>query len=192
MGSLFIGDPRGMRDLKCGRKHNQRISRWEVGKDIEYLSYKARAAAILCFTGDEQRTSSRCPDCGHRQKVRGRDWRCKACGFSGARDVVGAVNMHRNAFQKDVMFPASVTYLRPGPARVGEELKSPRLAQATGRSSSPDTGRRSRSPLLGAALPGGGQRLPVRRQDVARCSSRQRETKKPTPFRGLGVSPCHI
>lgn len=119
VGELFVGDPRGVRRLKCGRKHNQRVSQWEMGTDLRYLDEKARKAGIRCFSGDERGTSSTCPGCGHRQKVRGRDWRCRACGFTGHRDVVGAVNMFPLAFGKTVTFPRlqDVTYLRPGPVR---------------------------------------------------------------------------
>jgi transposase len=55
----------------------------------------------------------------YRQKVRGRDWRCRSCGFTGHRDVVGAVNMFPLAFGTKVTFPSSqdVTYLQPGPVR---------------------------------------------------------------------------
>lgn len=119
VGELFIGDPRSVRRLKCGRKHNQRVSQWEVGIDMRYLDEKARKAGIRCFSGDERGTSSTCPGCGHRQRVRGRDWRCRACGFTGHRDVVGAVNMFPLAFGRTVTFPRpqDVTYLRPGPVR---------------------------------------------------------------------------
>lgn len=160
VGTLFVGDPRGVRAKDCGRTHNQRMAQWEVGRDIDYLSHKAERARIVCFTGDERGTSSRCPRCGNRQKVKGREWQCGAagCGFTGARDVVGAVNMHDKAFETMVTFPAQVTYLRPGPERVGRGMKS---RGAEGRSSSPDTGlREARSPfvpqLLGTSLPQGG------------------------------------
>ena len=59
VGTLFIGDPRGVRKLKAGRHHNQRISRWEVGEDLDYLRHKAERAGIVCSTGDERGTSSR-------------------------------------------------------------------------------------------------------------------------------------
>jgi Putative transposase DNA-binding domain len=93
--------------------------------------------------------SSRCPECGHRHKPKGRVWHCRKCGFRGHRDLVGSVNMHENAYSAKVTFPASVTYLRPGPCRHSaaagaQALNSPAPASA------PD---RSRSPAL--AVPGG-------------------------------------
>ena len=115
--TLYIGNPAGVRANKCGRKHNQRMSQWEYGKDISYLSHKAKAAGIECFTGTERGTSSRCPECGHHQKPKGRTWQCGNCGFTGHRDVVGAANMHLIAYGEKVEFPCKITYLRPGKTR---------------------------------------------------------------------------
>ena len=116
VGKLFIGNPDGVRRNACGRKHNQRMSQWEYGKDISYLEQKSNKAAIECFNGSERGTSSHCPECGAKHKPSGRNWRCKACGFSGHRDVVGSVNMHPLAFDEKVKFPslADTTYLQPG------------------------------------------------------------------------------
>ena len=125
--SIFVGNPDGVRRKKCGRHHNQRMSQWEYGRDIDYLQQKSEQDRIVCFTGDERGTSSRCPVCGHRHKPKGRNWRCQACGFEGHRDIVGAVNMHPIAYGQVVPFPKRITYLRPGSLR---------------RSSSPDTGHR--------------------------------------------------
>jgi putative transposase len=81
VGELYVGDPRGVRKLKSGRCHNQRIARWEAGKDMDYLGHKAERTGIACSTEDERGTSSWCPQCGHRHRPKGRDWQCKTCGF---------------------------------------------------------------------------------------------------------------
>ena len=107
--------------MKAGRHHNQRIGRWEIGQDLDYLRHKAERASIVCSIGDERGTSSRCPQCGHRHRPKGRDWQCKKCGFTGHRDVVGAVNMHVNGFGRKVTFPARVTYRRAGPMRAARQ-----------------------------------------------------------------------
>ena len=117
VGSLFIGNPHGVRNQNCGRHHNGRMSQWEYGKDIDYLTHKSKQARILCSTGSERGTSSRCPVCGHRHKPRGRTWACRKCGFVGHRDLVGSVNMHALAFSTHPKFPRSFTYLRPGLSR---------------------------------------------------------------------------
>jgi putative transposase len=125
VGSLFIGNPHGVRNKDSGRHHNQRMSQWEYGQDMLYLSYKAKAASIESFTGNERGTSSQCPVCGWKQKVRGRLWRCRnpQCMFIGHRDVVGSVNMHPLAYGRKVAFPAQVTYQRPGLLRVHRQDK---------------------------------------------------------------------
>ncbi len=119
VGSLFIGNPHGVRNRNNGRHHNQRMSLWEYGKDIDYLTHKSKQAHMVCFTGSERGTSSQCPACGHKHKPKNRQWNCKVCGFKGHRDLVGSINMHRLAFGEQVKFPRSFTYLRPSPLGKG-------------------------------------------------------------------------
>ncbi|HXX77676.1 MAG TPA: transposase [Ktedonobacteraceae bacterium] len=119
VGTLFIGNPHGVRTRDSGRRHNGRMAQWEYGRDIDYLAHKSIQARILSFTGSERGTSSRCPRCKHRQKPRGRNWVCRACGFRGHRDLVGSVNMHLDAYGIHLKFPRSFTYLHPGPLRTG-------------------------------------------------------------------------
>lgn len=113
--TVFIGNPNGVRERDCGRHHNQRMSLWEYGKDISYLTYKFKLSGIQVLIGSERGTSSHCPICNRRKKVKGRDWKCpnQICGFRGNRDVVGAVNMHPIAFGQKIDFPTKITYLRP-------------------------------------------------------------------------------
>jgi putative transposase len=125
VGTLYIGNPHRVRNRDTGRHHNQRLSGWEYGKDSDYISHKAKAAHIMSFTGSERGTSSRCPVCGHKHKPKGRTWACRVCGFQGHRDLVGSVNMHQLAFDDHVMFPRSVTYLRPGPSRRSSRADTP-------------------------------------------------------------------
>jgi putative transposase len=120
--SLYAGNPHGVRKQSCGRRHNGRLSAWEYGKDLKYLAEKAERAGIQFASGTERGTSSRCPECGYRHKPPGRTWRCKKCGFTGHRDIVGSANMHELAFQQKVAFPRSVTYLRPGRLRRSSSL----------------------------------------------------------------------
>jgi hypothetical protein len=91
------------------------LSQWEYGQDKAYLQQKCARAGIVSFTGDERGTSSRCPKCQRRQKVRGRNWVCKnpQCAFGGHRDLVGSLNMHRLAFGQAMAYPSQITYLRP-------------------------------------------------------------------------------
>lgn len=119
VGTLFIGNPHGVRKQNNGRHHNQRMALWEYGKDIDYLTHKSHAAHMSSFTGSERGTSSRCPSCGHTHKPRNRQWTCRHCGFQGHRDLVGSINMHQLAFGEQVEFPRSFTYLRPSSSRAG-------------------------------------------------------------------------
>jgi putative transposase len=117
VGTLFIGNPHGVRNKDSGRHHNQRMSLWEYGRDIDYLTHKSKQVHILSFTGSERGTSSRCPVCGHKHKPKGRIWACRVCGFHGHRDLVGSINMHQDVFSIRLKFPRSFTYLRPGLSR---------------------------------------------------------------------------
>jgi putative transposase len=150
VGHLFIGNPDGVRRNRCGRKHNQRMSQWEYGRDINYLEQKSKKGAIECFNGSERGTSSHCPECGAKHKPSGRNWNCKACGFSGHRDVVGAVNMHPLAFDEKVKFPSlkDTTYLRPGQRLQGSGKTSGMNNQSLGSSSRLDTSHEVTSPVL--------------------------------------------
>jgi putative transposase len=125
VGTLFVGNPHGVRRENKGRHHNQRMSLWEYGCDIDYLTHKSKQACISCLTGSERGTSSRCPCCRHKQKPRGRNWVCRVCGFKGHRDLVGSVNMHQDAFGIHVEFPRSFTYRRPGPSRSRSRADTP-------------------------------------------------------------------
>lgn len=141
VASLYIGDPDGVRARNAGRHHNQRVSQWEYGRDIDYLKHKCEQSRIVCFTGTERGTSSRCPECGHRQRPKGREWVCGKCGFRGHRDVVGSVQMHPIAYGEKIAFPHRITYLRPGPVKgSGGGIKNRFRSQEPERSSRPDTG----------------------------------------------------
>jgi putative transposase len=111
VGTLFIGNPHGIRNRDAGRHHNGRMAQWEYGRDIDYLTHKSKQARISCLTGSERGTSSRCPRCGHKHKPKGRTWACRACGGRFHRDLVGSVNMHQDVFGIHLKFPRSFTYL---------------------------------------------------------------------------------
>ncbi|HVA89104.1 MAG TPA: transposase, partial [Chloroflexota bacterium] len=93
------------------------VSSWSHGTMRRYLGYKAAAVGIMVDdTVPEAYTSQTCPGCGARRKPQGRVYACLACGFRGARGVVGAANiLSRFRFRQvgRVMPPAHVMYLRP-------------------------------------------------------------------------------
>ena len=91
VGTLTVGDPRGVLDRPAGRRHNLRLRQWQIGRAITVLKDKAELAGIVVHLVDERGTSSTCPRC--RQKVvkpRGRTMTCKQCMFVGHRDVAAA------------------------------------------------------------------------------------------------------
>ncbi len=70
--SVFVGNPDGVRRKNSGRHHNQRMSQWEYGRDIDYLQQKSEQDRIVhCgphgpyLRPGRLRRSSR-PDTGHR------------------------------------------------------------------------------------------------------------------------------
>ena len=113
--TVFVGNPDGVRKRPVGKRFNQKLAQWEYGRDKQYIQEKCKRAGLECFTGSERYTSSRCPKCGCRHRPTGRRWICPECGFSGHRDIVGAVNMHALTFGERVKFPEAsrTTYLRP-------------------------------------------------------------------------------
>ncbi|MFZ4099371.1 MAG: zinc ribbon domain-containing protein, partial [Chlamydiia bacterium] len=121
---IYVGDPTGARYNNRGRYHNQRMSLWEAGKDLAYLEHKAEKAGISFTSGTERGTSSCCPECGFKKKVKGRVWACPRCPFKEHRDVVGGMNMFPIGFGRRVSKPTRITYLRPGPLRRTESSSS--------------------------------------------------------------------
>lgn len=112
--TVFIGNPDGVRKKNCGRCHNQRMSQWEYGKDISYLTYKFKITGVSVLTGSERGTSSTCPECQYRHKPKGRTWNCPKCSYKNKhRDITGSLNMHSIAFGEKAKYPENIKYLRP-------------------------------------------------------------------------------
>jgi Putative transposase DNA-binding domain len=109
----FLANVETTREL---RKTNRKIRYPYKDKRFYPLYWPAQAVSV------ERGTSSQCPVCGWKQKVKGRVWRCRnpQCAFVGHRDVVGSVNMHPLAFGTKIAFPAenhvstSRTHAGPG------------------------------------------------------------------------------
>ena len=198
---LFVGNPDGVRRRDSGPHHNQRIAGWEYGLDLRYFAEACAKVQIRCQRGDERGTSSTCPVCGQRQKVKGRTWRCRntACGFAGHRDLVGSLNMHPRAGWPKVTMPSRqhITYRRPGPLaiRIGTARRSPGDTRPPGTTFSRDVGQFPLHPAGGSALRASGPsgRTGSRAADglrtkTARCCVHAPADPKPSPA-GDGVSP---
>jgi IS605 OrfB family transposase len=116
VGTLAVGDPRGVLNLDAGRRHNQRTRDWRIGHLITVLKDKAEAAGISLTLVDERGTSSTCPACRSRiPKPPGRVLRCPACQFTGHRDLsAAAIIAARLGGGPTPAIPAGVTHRRAG------------------------------------------------------------------------------
>lgn len=95
VGTLVVGDPKGIARGGAGRHHNRRVANtWRRGHLLGALTDKAQLARIDVVRVDERGTSSTCPQCGARTtKPKGRRFACSSCGYLGHRDLVGARNI---------------------------------------------------------------------------------------------------
>ena len=116
IGTLAVGDPRGVLNLPAGRRHNQRTRDWRLGHLIAALTDKAEAAGIGVALVDERGTSSTCPACRSRvPKPAGRVLSCPACQFTGHRDLSAAASIAARAGGGIApAVPAGVTHRRAG------------------------------------------------------------------------------
>jgi putative transposase len=94
IGTLAVGDPRGVLNLDAGRRHNQRTRDWRIGHLLKAIADKAEVAGITLTLVDERGTSSTCPTCAKRvPKPVGRVMYCPRCGHTGHRDLLAAANI---------------------------------------------------------------------------------------------------
>jgi IS605 OrfB family transposase len=117
VGTLAVGDPRGVLALDAGRRHNQRTRAWRIGHLISTLKDKAEAAGVSVRLVDERGTSSTCPRCRKRiPRPAGRAMACPHCGLSGHRDLLAAANIatRSGGGTTAAILPAAVTHRRTG------------------------------------------------------------------------------
>ena len=74
------------------RKNNKSLHSWSFYRLANYIEYKAALAGIKVYYIDPAYTSQTCPICGKRNKCKDRLYKC-SCGYSGHRDLVGAINI---------------------------------------------------------------------------------------------------
>jgi IS605 OrfB family transposase len=98
VGTLLVGDPKGITGQDAGRVQNWRLRQWRRTHLLHALQDKAEQAGIIVRLVDERGTSSTCPACRQRvPKPDGRRFRCPFCNFHGHRDLVGAANIAAKA-----------------------------------------------------------------------------------------------
>ena len=88
------------KQIVARRKNNRSLNSWSFYRLAKFIEYKAALAGILLVYVDPYKTSQRCPHCGEAHKAKDRKYVCK-CGFHAHRDVVGAINIAKNAFHSN-------------------------------------------------------------------------------------------
>ena len=88
------------KQIAARRKNNRSLNSWIFYRLTKFIEYKAALAGILVIRVDPYKTSQRCPVCGETHKAK--DRKCVGeCGFHAHRDVVGAINIAKNAINSN-------------------------------------------------------------------------------------------
>jgi len=135
---IAIGDLKGIRNKKRGRKANRKVNSMPSHKLKEYIRYKALERGILVVEVPEFNTSKQCSRCGSMNTERSSQgvFICKDCGYQVNADVNGAKNILKRAVGYMLTVGAVVT--RPEGERFVTTL--PNLKHP---SDAPSEGRRS-------------------------------------------------
>jgi IS605 OrfB family transposase len=130
IGTLVVGDPRGLLAKNAGKRQNLAVNNWRPGQLIGALSDKASQAGIDVELVDERGTSSTCPNCQKRvAKPKGRRFFCPTCRLVAHRDVVGAVNIAPRGSRGGGTFDPSgleIMHRRAGRHLPGRTRRDPR------------------------------------------------------------------
>lgn len=108
---IAIGDLKGVRNKKRGRKANRKVYSMPSHKLKEYIRYKALERGIAMIEVPEFNTSKQCSKCGSMNTERPSQgvFICKDCGYQINADVNGAKNILKRAMGYMLMVGASVT-----------------------------------------------------------------------------------
>ena len=87
------------KQIVARRKNNRSLNSWSFYRLTKFIEYKAALEGILVIRVDPYKTSQRCPHCGEAHKARDRRYECE-CGFHAHRDLVGAINIAKNALKR--------------------------------------------------------------------------------------------
>ena len=88
------------KQVAARRKNNRSLNSWSFYRLAKFIEYKAALAGIHLVYVNPYKTSQLCPHCGKEHKAKDRCYKCE-CGFHAHRDVVGAINIAKNAFHSN-------------------------------------------------------------------------------------------
>jgi putative transposase len=110
--TCYVGKPFNDAAQTIGRHQAQQVSSACNARLIGQLDYKTCGAIEV----DEAYTSQTCPVCGERNKGR-RIYRCRTCGQTAPRDVIGSVNIlqvgRHNVLVPGRSVPNAVQWVHP-------------------------------------------------------------------------------
>jgi IS605 OrfB family transposase len=176
IGTLIVGDPKGISEQDAGRVQNLRLRQWRRTHLVQALRDKAELAGIVVRLVDERGTSCTCPVCHLRvPKPTGRRFRCRHCEFHGHRDLVGAANIAATAGggPTSIGVPVLVEHRRAGmvPARRDRRRhlhdRRRRSCLASGHPPDHPVSDGCRSPCVPDLAPGEDHATPPNRANVA-------------------------
>ena len=87
------------KQIAARRKNNRSLNSWSFYRLTKFIEYKAVLAGIRLVYVNPYKTSQRCPICGSEHKAKDRRYECE-CGFHAHRDLVGAINIAKNALRR--------------------------------------------------------------------------------------------
>ena len=102
--TVGIGDLRNIRqNVDYGTKSNQKIHQMPSGMVRKMIEYKCDRVGIKTAVICERYSTRTCPRCLHVKKSspKGRNYKCKECGFVFHRDGVGAINIRSKQKYKE-------------------------------------------------------------------------------------------
>ena len=110
--TCYVGKPFNGAAQHLGRRQAQQVSSACNARLIAQLDYKTCGA----IQTDESYSSQTCPVCGERNKC-GRIYRCRQCGLTAPRDVIGGVNIRTIGLQGQLVpgchVPNAIHWVHP-------------------------------------------------------------------------------
>lgn len=96
-GAINLESLSGIRQTsKAGSKTKANLHTWTFFELSTFIEYKAYEFGIKVNFVDPKYTSQECPDCGTKNKVNSRNYKC-SCGYKTHRDRLGALNIAKKS-----------------------------------------------------------------------------------------------